>query len=424
MSDVTIKFENQAIDTVCDILFNSPDVPEDMEARSTVVRALASLGRRHGLSIRFGMECCNILGGSSFSDEWIKGYHEESWGSEAEVLRDVYGEAASQRMLNAMKWSPETSELKPATETSVLKKEASEGREVTMKELLSRPQLAIESLPFLKEKGIVLRGFSHLISGLPKAGKTELLTSVCKDWLHAGEKILYFTEEPESIWRDRGEAGFPATDDFRLYFGMGMGWQKIADRINAGDENIAVIDTVRSLVALDDENDNSLVTKATTPIISAARQRGMSLLMTHHLRKTGGDYGTAISGAGAFAGIVDVLIEIERSGRSNERMIKVMGRRIAEKRILYAMTTPGQFELRGAPEDRESGNVKERVFLLLTTEFQTTATLTKHFSGCADVVLDALNDLAREGQALRNPPINEGGKQGKAYQWKLPIPLS
>jgi len=52
-----------------------------------------------------------------------------------------------------------------------------------------------------RRDGYIRKGWSHLRSAKPKAGKTELLVSAVSEW--RGETVLWLTEEPEEIWMAR-----------------------------------------------------------------------------------------------------------------------------------------------------------------------------------------------------------------------------
>jgi len=80
---------------------------------------------------------------------------------------------------------------------------------------------ALEYLPFLAMDGYIVKGWSHLVAGYPKSGKTELAARLCHEW--RDERILYFTEEPQSIWKAR-LAGLPeGWDHVTLVFALGGG---------------------------------------------------------------------------------------------------------------------------------------------------------------------------------------------------------
>src|SRR5262249_33221973 len=83
-------------------------------------------------------------------------------------------------------------------------------------------ELHLEYLALLGQDGYLVRGWSHLIASYPRCGKTELVTACCRDWLTAGEHILYLTEEPRAIWQHRlARAGAEVWTGMRLVFGLG-----------------------------------------------------------------------------------------------------------------------------------------------------------------------------------------------------------
>jgi hypothetical protein len=56
---------------------------------------------------------------------------------------------------------------------------------------------ALRYLPLLGREGYIIKGFTHLISGYAKAGKTQLLAQVVGEWQE--EPVLWFTEEPQAV---------------------------------------------------------------------------------------------------------------------------------------------------------------------------------------------------------------------------------
>src|SRR5262245_9578326 len=80
----------------------------------------------------------------------------------------------------------------------------------------------MDYLPLLGHDGYVVRGWSHLVAGYPRSGKTELLVACCRDWLTMGETVLYFTEEPKEIWCSRLARAKDAWHGMKIYLGFGM----------------------------------------------------------------------------------------------------------------------------------------------------------------------------------------------------------
>src|ERR1700693_237743 len=58
-------------------------------------------------------------------------------------------------------------------------------------------------LPMLGASGYFVLDWSHLVSGYPRVGKTELLVALTREWLGEGHEVLYITEEPAAMWGSR-----------------------------------------------------------------------------------------------------------------------------------------------------------------------------------------------------------------------------
>ncbi|NLD74870.1 MAG: hypothetical protein GX649_19395 [Chloroflexi bacterium] len=91
-----------------------------------------------------------------------------------------------------------------------------------------------------------MKGWCTLVAGYPKAGKTELVVRLCHAWKE--ERILYVTEEPESIWCAR-LAGLPdGWGHVTLLFGLGVEPAVLREEIRASGATVVVIDTVAGWV--------------------------------------------------------------------------------------------------------------------------------------------------------------------------------
>src|SRR5262249_54857586 len=104
-------------------------------------------------------------------------------------------------------------------------------------------------LPLFEREGYFVRGWSHVLAGYPRCGKTELLVTCCRAWLELGETILYVTEESRPLWRQRMRR-VSIRRGMRLLFGFGAPKEALYDRIRMGTETIVIIDTLRGLQIL------------------------------------------------------------------------------------------------------------------------------------------------------------------------------
>jgi AAA domain/DnaB-like helicase N terminal domain len=216
-------------------------------------------------------------------------------------------------------------------------------REVDAADLAASPPLDLECLPLLGRRGYVVRGWSHVLAAPPKCGKTELPYPCLWDWARAGERVLYVTEEPETVWRLRLRGDSPPRG-VRLVWGLGAAAGDLLRRAAGGDETVIVLDTLRSLGILgEDEADNAKVCRAITPWVAACRPAGKTLIGAHHTRKSGGEHGEGISGAHALLAAVDVALELRRSDRGeNHRALSAYGRVIEPAELTYHREPDGR----------------------------------------------------------------------------------
>lgn len=288
-------------------------------------------------------------------------------------------------------------------------------------------------LPFLGVTGYLIRGFSHLVAGPPRVGKTDLLVALVREWLDAGKSVLYITEEPRMIWEAR-LGGWPGDwSGLRVVFGLGAEVDALRARACNGRENVVIVDALRNLLQLKDEKDNSEIARAVNPWIADQRATEKTLVMAHHNRKGGGDHGEAIAGGHALLGSFDIAIEVLRDVNQarNRRLLRTYARLIESREAVYERveTSPPsidspvggfRFRLLGDPKALRLDDVANRLLLNMTAEFQTTK---EHHEGLSDPrpsleqVRQALMALAHKGSILRDPPISAGKVTGKTSRW-------
>jgi DNA repair protein RadA/Sms len=183
-----------------------------------------------------------------------------------------------------------------------------------------------------------------------------------------------------------------------------------------------VLDTVRNLLGLRDEKDNSEVARALIPFIAAGRNKGQTLIAVHHDRKGGSDHGEGIAGGHAFLGAVDIAIEMKREGQedSARRLLRGWGRVFEIPRLIYELRDDIMVPL-GSPGQVSLNELKARFANALEDDWQTTKQAIEGVGEpkpSSDQATKALEELAQESLAERDPPIAEGKKQGKTYRWR------
>lgn len=207
----------------------------------------------------------------------------------------------------------------------------------------------VETLPLLGQRGYIGKGLSNLIAAFPKVGKTTLMEAFLRETLGAGETVLYFTEEPAGLWGPRLTGDPSQWAGLNLVLAMGLPVPLLLDRVRTGDETIVVIDTLRSVIGWDNENDNAQIAAAVTPWIVACRDSNKTLIGLHHSTKAGGNYGKGISGGHALFGAFDQAVEVERHGADNQRRVRTFGRIGAHPDMLYEMDDDGRLRIATGP---------------------------------------------------------------------------
>lgn len=280
-------------------------------------------------------------------------------------------------------------------------------------------------LPLLSQQGYIPEGWTTLIAGSPKVGKTELLTSLIKEWAQDGKNtVLYITEEPQQVWEKRLiQHADSSWEKVQLAFGIGANLPTILQVIEQAEERIVVIDTIRNILGLEEENNNSEVARTLNPIIGACRRLGKTLILSHHLRKGGGKYGEGISGGHAIFGAVDVALEISRDEQSTRRrLVRGWGRIVEVPELLYEMADNKVFHAIGDPREVEFEATKLRVLEIINDADDWLKTVEIHSKlsepqPSEEQVRLSLKALASMGLILRDPDIAIQKIQGQKAKW-------
>lgn len=296
-------------------------------------------------------------------------------------------------------------------------------RVYTAKELVGafREMGSRKSYPLLGKEGYIFEGWSHLFSGYSKSGKTTLLDDFIRENSHV--KIIYTTEESASNWGER-LASFPEVYEHVSFApALGEPVQEIIALIEQSDEEIIIVDTIRNLLQFKDENDNAEAVRKLVPIVGATQKKGQTLILAHHTRKGGGQYGEGAVGAGAFLGIVDVALELRRDSYDSDtprREIHGWGRIHQIEPLSYELRD-GKLIALGSPESVRKEAVKEKILELLGEEKvgikELWESMGDHRPG-RDQVRRACVELAQDGLIQRDPPITEKASGKKSVFWQ------
>ncbi len=292
-------------------------------------------------------------------------------------------------------------------------------------ELASGDEPELESLPVFEQPHIVIRGWAHVLSAAPKAGKTTLLAHVVRDWLGQGLRILWLTEEPKSIWRRRLRRLGGDWSKLTLKWGDPSRDPELRERAATGPWEVVIVDTMRQFLKVEKWNDDALVAAAIRPWIGAvSREADRTLLLVHHNRKGGGEHGEEIADSHEILAAVDIAVILKRVGEdldTRRRKVHAFGREIEDITFLYEMADTDARTLRylGHADAVSLAQVQERVLEALGDEGMTTEAVRAALNEprpSRRQVLDALTALAQGRRISREPSIG-ASVQGKRVTW-------
>jgi len=151
-------------------------------------------------------------------------------------------------------------------------------------------------------------------------------------------RVLVVSEESTSIWKRKcaelnigNHAQFictpfnskPSMSEFKKLIRF------VCDKVEADDIQLVIFDTLSHLLPCQDENDSAAVETALAPI-RAIPKAGAAVLMVHHFRKSGGQFGAGIRGSSVFGAFTDVNIELSRmpgdTGDDTRRTLRATSR--------------------------------------------------------------------------------------------------
>lgn len=174
-------------------------------------------------------------------------------------------------------------------------------------------------LTLLGQPGFIRKGFVHLLSAAPKAGKTELLLQSIADWDHQNELVYYFTEEYRDLWLERLHLMHQRQltyEHVRFFYMPRVATDERPGFIRAQVASllptVVVVDTIRSGLVIEDESNNPAIRAALEPLTRAAHAHDTTLILVHHTSKALARSSRIESAAGGldFLGAVDGVINL------------------------------------------------------------------------------------------------------------------
>jgi DNA repair protein RadA/Sms len=240
-----------------------------------------------------------------------------------------------------------------------------------------------------------------------------------------GERVLYITEEPVTIWQHRLKMWSGDWTNLQVAFGLGADPEVLRKLAREGTATLVVVDALRNLLRLKDEKDNSEIARVVNPWVADARTADKTLFVAHHQRKGGGEHGEGISGGHALMGAFDIPVEVlwDPSKGTNRRLVRTYPRLIEAKEGLYEKVADGEFDYAGDPQAVALVEVTDTAKSLLSDAWQSTDEIWAGMDEpkpSKEQVRKALIDLAKQRVALRDPAIEAGPARGKTHRWRRP----
>ena len=191
--------------------------------------------------------------------------------------------------------------------------------------------------PWVAENAI-----TELSGKIKSGGKTTWVLAMCRAICEGNDfmaipttkgAVVFLTEQPAPSFREAlSRAGLLEQDDFHIlqwHKTSGLAWDYVVllARQYAVDVGavLLVVDTLAQFAGLkgDTENNAGAALEALAPLQLAIAD-GLSVLLTRHDRKGGGEVGDSARGSSAFGGVVDVVLQIQRGEGNTRPTIRVI----------------------------------------------------------------------------------------------------
>jgi len=292
-------------------------------------------------------------------------------------------------------------------------------RVFTIADARLRLRESIEHLPVLGMDGYVVKGWTHLLAGWWRLGKTELMAAVVLPWLRLGLRVLWITEEPDSIWADRADmfeeiyAAVPWEPGLTLVDALSAAPPALLDYAASADVDVIIADTVREVCGIDSLRDDEAVHRAVSPWLRRLRDGKRTLIFLAQHRKAAGERGERIEGSVVLPSMMDVALELEAVvGHDRQRRLTVRRRRSQTVPLLYEMDDDERLTV--IPDGRSRSRVEAEADALAVVNAvdaeQLTSVDVRHLMPghpSRDTVRRVLTTLAETGRIRRDPPITE-----------------
>jgi hypothetical protein len=353
--------------------------------------------------------------------DWLAGGGDE--GGLGELARAAFSESVSSRIDSSYK-SSARDETKPVPRTLTFAP-------------ISEAIAAAPPSPDWTWYGYGALGSVTGLVARPKDGKTTLVCGLLQaqgegaDFLGLATRsvrTVLLSEERESTLREKVQRwGLGDHVDVLLrHQARGVPWEEVVRQAVAHAQAVGaaqlVVDTFAAWAGLggDTENSAGAMLQAAEPLLDAAAN-GLAVLVSVHRRKSGGEFGEGIRGSSALAGVLDVIIELERpkadiADAGATRILRAVSRyEDTPVEVVVRLTEEHGYEVCGDLPTARTADERTRVLdaldgsALTGEEVATKAGLPK---GRA---FKRLNELLGLGKVERRGE----GKRASPYLWRI-----
>jgi hypothetical protein len=299
-------------------------------------------------------------------------------------------------------------------------------RAYTIAEARQRVAEVIEYLPVLGYDGYFVKGWTHLLAGFWRLGKTEMMAAIILPWLRLGLRVLWITEEADSIWVDRADQideTYPPVswDGLMLLDAMSATPEALLDYALRAHTDVLIVDTVREVCQITSMKDDDAVRSAVSPWLRRLRDGRRTLVFIAQHRKAAGERGERVEGSVALPSMMDVVLELEGvAGQDRQRRLTVRRRRAQTQPLTYEMDEDDRMVV--IPDGRSRSRVEVEAAALTVVNASAEPMLTAEVrrrmvaKTSTDSVQRALKALAIEGRILRDPPIDRDAAR-RSVRW-------
>ena len=276
----------------------------------------------------------------------------------------------------------------------------------------------LDYLPVLGADGYIVRGWTHLLAGWWRLGKSELLAAAVLPWLRRGLVVVWVTEEAESIWVDRADAADELYEP--------VPWERLilVDALSATpaallncvadieEAAVVILDTVRECCQVPSMKDDDAVRGAVGPWLRRLRDGRRTVIAISQHRKAAGERGERVEGSVALPSMFDCVLELEAvPDQERRRRLTSRRRRAQVAPLLYEMDAEDRLVV--VPDARSRSRLEAEASALAviaaSTEPLSTTEVRRRMSPrpSPDTALRVLTALAESGRISRDPPITE-----------------